>query len=169
MSQRREQVSERLPASETVLDRIEEWYHVPVLAALVSFMAWIRVRNWEAFVVDGRVLFSGNDAWYHYRQVSYTVRNWPATMPFDPWTSFPTGTSVGQFGTLFDQLIATAALVYGLGSPTEFQVKLVTLFAPAVIGSLAIIPVFYLGKRVGGKAGGIIGTLVLVAVLMWVI
>ena len=161
MSQRREQVSERLPASETVLDRIEEWYHVPVLAALVSFMAWIRVRNWEAFVVDGRVLYSGNDAWYHYRQVSYTVRNWPATMPFDPWTSFPTGTSVGQFGTLFDQLIATAALLIGLGSPSEATVSYTLLFAPAAFGVLTAVPVYFIGKRFGGRLGGVVAVAIL--------
>jgi dolichyl-diphosphooligosaccharide--protein glycosyltransferase len=161
MSQRREQVFERLPASEAVLDRIEAWYHLPVLAVLVSFMAWIRVRSWEAFVVDGRVLYSGNDAWYHYRQVSYTVRNWPATMPFDPWTSFPTGTSVGQFGTLFDQLVATAALLIGLGSPSETTVSFTLLFAPAAFGVLTAIPVYFIGKHLGGRLGGVVAVAVL--------
>ncbi|PSP72837.1 oligosaccharyl transferase, archaeosortase A system-associated [Halobacteriales archaeon QS_3_64_16] len=161
MSQRREQGSERLPASEAVLDRIEAWYHVPVLAALLAFMAWIRVRNWRAFVVDGRVLFSGNDAWYHYRQVSYSVRNWPATMPFDPWTNFPTGTTVGQFGTLFDQIIATVALLIGLGSPSEQTISLTLLFAPAAFGVLTAIPVYFIGKRLGGRLGGVIGVAIL--------
>jgi len=161
MSQRREQVTERLPASDAVLGRIEGWYHVPVLALLLSFMAWIRVRNWEDFIVGGRVLFSGNDAWYHYRQVSYTVRNWPRTMPFDPWTSFPTGTSVGQFGTLFDQLIATAALVIGLGSPTERTISLTLLFAPAAFGVLTAIPVYFVGKRLGDRPGGLIAVAIL--------
>ena len=161
MSQRREQVIERLPASDAVLGRLENWYHVPILAALVSFMAWIRVRNWETFLVDGRVLFSGNDAWYHYRQVSYTVRNWPETMPFDPWTSFPTGTSVGQFGTLFDQLIATAALVVGLGSPTERTISLALLFAPAALGVLTVIPIYFVGRRLGDRPGGVVAVAIL--------
>jgi dolichyl-diphosphooligosaccharide--protein glycosyltransferase len=106
-------------------------------------------------------MFAGSDSWYHYRMVSYTVRNWPFTMPFDVWTSFPQGTRVGQFGTLFDQLIATAALVVGLGSPTDHQVALVHLFAPAVFGAATVIPVYYLGKRLSGRLGGLTGALLL--------
>ena len=161
MSQRREQVIQRLPASDVVLDWTEDWYHIPVLTVLLSFMAWIRVRNWEAFVVNGRVLFSGNDAWYHYRQVSYTVRNWPQTMPFDPWTHFPIGTSVGQFGTLFDQIIATVGLVIGLGNPSEGTISLVFLFAPAAFGVLTAIPVYFIGKRFGGRLGGVVAVAIL--------
>ncbi len=83
----------------------------------ILVMLWIRLRSYDAFIREGTVFFSGNDAWYHLRQVEYTVRNWPATMPFDPWTEFPFGRTAGQFGTIYDQLVATAALVVGLGRP----------------------------------------------------
>jgi oligosaccharyl transferase (archaeosortase A-associated) len=161
MSQRREQLAERLPALGSALDSVESWYHIPFLLALAAFMLWIRVRNWRNFLVGGRVYFSGNDPWYHLRQVRYTVRHWPWTMPFDPWTSYPTGTSVGQFGTLYDQLVATAALIVGLGSPTEQTTALVLLFAPAIIGTLVVIPTYLLGKRFGGRFGGVIGVAIL--------
>ncbi|EMA50080.1 MULTISPECIES: oligosaccharyl transferase, archaeosortase A system-associated [Halococcus] len=157
MSQRREQLAERLPA----LDAVESWYHVPLLVVLVGFMFWIRVRNWRRFVVDGEVLFSGNDAWYHLRQVEYTVVNWPSTLPFEPWTSFPTGTAIGQFGTLYDQIVATAALVIGLGSPSEQTTALTLLFAPAVFGTLVAIPAYFLAKRFGGRFGGVVGVAIL--------
>ena len=87
MSQRRERLAERLPALGPVLARVESWYHIPLLVVLLGFMLWIRVRNWQRFLVDGEVYFSGNDAWYHLREVRYTVQHWPWTMPFDPWTS----------------------------------------------------------------------------------
>ncbi|PSP98348.1 oligosaccharyl transferase, archaeosortase A system-associated [Halobacteriales archaeon QS_4_70_19] len=161
MSQPSKSISEQVEDLDLSTDVLRDYYHVPVVAALFAFMLWIRARNWGEYVTGDQVLFSGNDAYYHYRMVQYTVNNFPSTMPFDPWTSFPTGTSVGQFGTLFDQLIATAALVYGLGSPTAYQVKLVTLFAPAVFGALAVIPTYYLGKRLGGRGGGIIAALII--------
>jgi len=143
------------------VDRMREVYHVPVLLALMAFMLWVRVRNWRNYVVDGQVLFSGNDAWYHFRMVQYTVANFPGTMPFDPWTGFPEGTAVGQFGTLFDQIIAFVALVVGLGSPTDHQIAMVHLFAPAVFGVATIVPVYLIGRRLGGRPGGLVAALVL--------
>ncbi len=150
-----------VPESVPGADRIDEWYHLPVLLVLLAFMFWTRTHQWQRFLRDGTVYFSGNDAWYHLRMVVYTVHNWPATMPYDPWTHFPVGTSVGQFGTLFDQLVATAALVVGLGSPTHQQIALTLLFAPAVFGTLVVFPAYVIGRRMGGKFAGLLGVLVL--------
>jgi dolichyl-diphosphooligosaccharide--protein glycosyltransferase len=156
-----ESLSERIEGLDGTLDSLREVYHVPLLGAMFAFMLWVRARHWERFQVDGQVLFSGNDAWYHYRMVEYTVRNFPATMPFDPWTRFPEGTSVGQFGTLFDQLMALAALVVGLGSPTTEQVRMVMLFTPPVLGALTIVPVYLIGRRLTNRVGGLVAALVL--------
>jgi len=154
-------VDEQPISSDDVLDRIESWYQVPALLALGIFMLWVRVRSRQRFVRNGEVFFSGNDAWYHYRQVKYTVANWPQTMPFDPWTYFPYGTSSGQFGTLFDQLIATAALIVGLGDPSAETVAKTVLYAPPVFGTLVLIPTYLLGKRLGNRLTGIFAGLVL--------
>ena len=147
--------------SESVLGLLDEWYQVPALVAAAAFMLWVRMQAYSSFVTDGRVVFSGNDAWYHLREVSYTVRNWPATMPFDPWTHFPYGTSVGQFGTVYDQIIATAALVVGLGSPSDQLVAKALLVAPAVFGTLAVVPTYLIGKRIAGRGAGLFGAAVL--------
>ncbi|WP_458188197.1 oligosaccharyl transferase, archaeosortase A system-associated [Haladaptatus sp. NG-WS-4] len=161
MSQGTEQVEESSNLVDSVLDQLEDWYHVPVLALLLGFMLWVRLQAYGNFTVNGEVFFSGNDAWYHLRQVQYTVNNWPATMPFDPWTYYPYGTSVGQFGTLYDQLVATAALVVGLGDPSQKTVALTLLVAPAVFGTLVLVPTYFIGKRLGGRLGGLFGALIL--------
>ncbi|GAA0656307.1 oligosaccharyl transferase, archaeosortase A system-associated [Salarchaeum japonicum] len=142
-------------------DWLKQYYQYPALALVLAFMFWVRAKSWDAFTRSGEVYFSGNDAWYHFREVQYTVSNWPSTMPFDPWTNFPFGTSVGQFGTLFDQLIATAALVLGLGSPSENTVAMTLLFAPPVFGTLIAIPTYFIGKRLSGRLGGVISAVVL--------
>jgi len=134
---------------------IERYYHVPVLVLLIAFTLWNRLQNYQNFIADGQVYFSGNDPWYHYRTVSYTVQNWPETMPFDPWTYFPYGAHSSQFGTVFDQIIATAALIVGLGDPSPNTIALVLLFAPAVFGAALVIPTYLIGKRLGGRFGGI--------------
>ncbi|PSP54265.1 oligosaccharyl transferase, archaeosortase A system-associated [Halobacteriales archaeon QH_7_68_42] len=144
-----------------LLPYLERYYHIPTLLGLLAFMLWTRARNWDNFVVGDRIYYSGNDPWYHYRMVSYTVRNWPGTSPFDPWTYFPFGTHSSQFGTVFDQLMATAALVVGLGNPSDQTVRMVVLFAPAVFGVATAIPVYYIGKRAAGRFAGIVAVGVL--------
>jgi dolichyl-diphosphooligosaccharide--protein glycosyltransferase len=139
---------------------LDAYYHYVALALLAAFALWNRVRNWENFVVDGEVLFRANDPWYHLRSVQYVVDNYPATMPFDPWTYFPFGTSSGQFGTLFDQIMATIALVVGLGNPSDELVRQVVLFAPVVFGVATLVPTYLIGRRLGGRAGGVISAAV---------
>ncbi|MFC7080223.1 oligosaccharyl transferase, archaeosortase A system-associated [Halorussus caseinilyticus] len=161
MSQQTEQVEDSADSVDSVLDSFEDWYHVPVLAAAIAFMLWVRLQSYGQFIRNGEVFFKGNDAWYHLRQVQYTVNNWPSTMPYDPWTYFPFGTSVGQFGTLYDQLVATAALVVGLGDPSSTLVAKTLLVAPAVFGALVAIPTYLVGKRLGGRPGGLFAVVVL--------
>jgi oligosaccharyl transferase (archaeosortase A-associated) len=146
---------------DTLLEHVVELYHIPVLVFFIGYMLWNRVRTWGKFVTPERVYFSGNDAWYHLRQTTYTVHHWPTTMPFDPWTHFPYGTAVGQFGTLYDQLVATAAIIIGLGSPDQRTIALTLLFAPAILGTLTAIPIYFIGRRLGGRPGGLTSVLVL--------
>jgi dolichyl-diphosphooligosaccharide--protein glycosyltransferase len=149
----------------TSVDAVPDWlrrhYQVPAMALILAFMLWVRIRAAERFVHDGEVFFSGNDPWYHLRQVTYTVRNYPEVMPFDVWTQFPYGTSVGQFGTLFDQIVATTALVVGLGTPDQHTVAMTLLYAPAVFGALVAIPTYLLGRRLQGQVAGLVAAGVL--------
>ncbi|MFB6195788.1 MAG: oligosaccharyl transferase, archaeosortase A system-associated [Haloplanus sp.] len=147
--------------SSSVVDIFFDKYHVPALVLVVAAMLAIRLQSYENFVRDGAVYFTGNDAWYHLREIEYTVRHWPFTMPFDPWTNFPYGTSAGQFGTLYDQIIATGALIVGLGSPSNQLVAKALLVSPAVFGSLVAIPVYAIGKRLAGRVAGLFGAVVL--------
>ncbi|WP_459194233.1 oligosaccharyl transferase, archaeosortase A system-associated [Halosimplex sp. J119] len=163
MSQWRGRIKD-IDEPEDVVDVVGEFYHIPTLIALLGFMLWSRTRHWKEFLVDGTVYFSGYDPWYHYRMVKFTIQNWPATSPFDPWTQFPYGTHSSQFGTIMDQLVATAALIVGLGNPSDHTVRLVVLFAPAVFGALAAIPVYYIGKRAAGRFAGVVGVATLALV-----
>jgi dolichyl-diphosphooligosaccharide--protein glycosyltransferase len=162
MSQRWDQVEERLDDYESQLDSVYRLYHIPVLAALMGFMLWIRVRHYDRMIGDsGQPLYRGNDPYYHRRTTEYVIRNYPFNMPYEVWTGFDTGTQVGQFGTIFDQVVATVALVVGLGSPSASTVTLVTVLAPPVIGVLCVPPMYYVGRRLGGRLGGLIGVLIL--------
>ena len=155
MSNWREQLAED-SESKAVLAWLDEYYHVPVLLFVIGFAFWNRIRNVNNFVVDGEVIPTANDPWYHMRTTEYTVRNFPQTLPFDPWTQFPYGTFAAQFGTLFDQVIAFFALVVGLGSPSQYTTRLVFISAPAFWVALVCLPAYFVGRRLGGWFGGLI-------------
>jgi len=155
MSNWREQLAED-SESKAVLAWLDEYYHVPVLLFVIGFAFWNRIRNVNNFVVDGEVIPTANDPWYHMRTTEYTVRNFPQTLPFDPWTQFPYGTFAAQFGTLFDQVIAFFALVVGLGSPSQYTTRLVFISAPAFWVALVCLPAYFVGRRLGGRFGGLI-------------
>jgi dolichyl-diphosphooligosaccharide--protein glycosyltransferase len=162
MSEDTKQVEDSALSSDSVLDLLEDWYQVPALVGVLAFMLWVRMQSYDRFIRDGKVYFSGNDPWYHFREVAWSVEHWPALMPFDPRTGFPTGTSVGQFGTLFDQLIATAAIIVGLGDPSAQTVAKTVLVAPAVFGTLVALPTYFIGKRLGGsRFAGLVGAVLL--------
>ena len=147
--------------ADEMLEILHERYHVVSLVVVMLFMLWVRVQEYDRFIVDGQVFYWGNDPYYHHRETFYVVENWPRTMPFDPWTNFPEGTTVGQFGTLFDQLIATAALIIGLGDPSAHTVELVLLFAPAVFGAAVAIPTYLIARRLGGRLAGVVAIVIL--------
>jgi dolichyl-diphosphooligosaccharide--protein glycosyltransferase len=159
MSTDTEQVD--VQSSTSILDLAQRWYHIPALAVMMLYMLWVRFQSFGSVVQGESVYFIGNDAYYHYRETMYTVENWPSTMPFDPWTQFPFGTSAEQFGTLFDQIIATLILIVGLGSPTERQAAITFAVAPALLGTLVAVPTYYLGKRLSDRLGGLFAVVVL--------
>ena len=160
MSNTREQPSGE-SESEAVVAWLSAYYHYVLVGLLAGFIAWNRGRNWSNFVVDGELFFRGNDPWYHYRMTQYTVRNFPATMPFDPWTYFPYGTFTQQFGTIFDQLIALVALIVGLGNPDSQTVGFVFLFAPVGFALAIIVPGYVVGRRLGGRFGGVLSVAII--------
>ncbi|WP_255168333.1 oligosaccharyl transferase, archaeosortase A system-associated [Natrononativus amylolyticus] len=149
-------------AETSVLDTWEEWYHIPIIGIVMLFMIWVRTQSYDRFVTDdGTPALAAVDSWYHWRTVQWTAENYPWTMPFDVWTGFPTGRYVGQFGTLFDQLIVTAAMVVGLGDPSTETLYTVSLLAVPVMAALVAIPVFYMGRRLGGTIGGLLSVVLL--------
>jgi dolichyl-diphosphooligosaccharide--protein glycosyltransferase len=155
MSNWREQLSEEQEA-QAVVTLLEKIYHIPVLFVLVGYVFLLRFQHWSNFVIDGEVFYGGNDPYYHLRSVQYTVENFPSTIPYDPWTNFPTGTSADQFTTIFDQIIALVALVVGMGNPSDSLVRHIFLVAPPFVAVLICIPTYFIGRRLGGRIGGIV-------------
>jgi len=50
-------------------------------------------------------------------------------------------------------------LILGLGNPGDSLIQAVAAYYPAVLGTLVIIPVYYIGKKLFGRLAGLIGAL----------
>ncbi|WP_049908546.1 oligosaccharyl transferase, archaeosortase A system-associated [Halorubrum distributum] len=131
--------SDRSPA-----DLFKRWFHVPALLSVLVFMLWTRLQSYGNFVVDGEVYFRGNDPWYHLRTTSYLFENWPNTLPYDVWTGFPIGNNAGQFGTLWDYIMAVGIWIAEpiMGSPEE-----VMLVMAPLVGALVAVPTYFIARR----------------------
>jgi oligosaccharyl transferase (archaeosortase A-associated) len=138
------------------------WYMGVLVAALFSF--YLRaVLPWNRVFMGDTVMFSSEtDAWYHMMLAKSTVINLQRLW-FDPMTYFPHGTPI-HFGPFNSWTICIFSYIFGLGHPSMHTVDVVGAFLPAVLGVLLVIPVYLIGKELGGRSCGLVSALV-VAVL----
>jgi oligosaccharyl transferase (archaeosortase A-associated) len=135
------------------------WHAGILLAVLVSFYlrGIIPIKN---VFVSGTVYFSSDgDAWYHMMLTKGVVINLQRLW-FDPMTYFPHGTSV-PYGPFNDWAMAIISLLLGLGHPGMHTIDAVGAFFPAVLGALVVIPVYLLGRAIGGKPSGLISAFII--------
>lgn len=119
-------------------------------AAFIAFSVALAffVRVWfahDAVFGGSFVRFAENDPWYHMRLVENLLVNFPHRLAYDPYLLFGSGQNVAV-APLFDLLIATIALVAGLGSPTPWLVEHIGAYLPAVLGALCVLPAYGLGQ-----------------------
>jgi oligosaccharyl transferase (archaeosortase A-associated) len=135
-----------------------------VLAIICGISLYIRIAlSYDQVFVDGTVLFRGVDPWYHMRLIENLVHHFPHRIAFDPYTFYPTGYTVG-FPPFFDWLVAGAALIVGWGSPSQHTLDAVGAYAPAILGTLIVIPVYFIGKELFSRWVGLLSA-ALVAIL----
>ncbi|OYR52062.1 MFS transporter [Halorubrum sp. Ea1] len=140
------------------LDALQRWYHVPLLLVAVAFMLWTRLRSYGNFIQNGEVYFRGNDAWYHFRETSYLLENWPNTLPFDVWTGFPVGRSAGQFGTLWDHIMVVSVWI---ARPIMGSTEEVMLIMAPIAGALVAIPTYFIARRFVDRFAAVAAVVVL--------
>jgi dolichyl-diphosphooligosaccharide--protein glycosyltransferase len=79
---------------------------------------------------------------------------------FDPMTFFPHGTSI-HFGPFVSWSIASVSLLTGLGHPSTHTIEVIGAFFPAVLGALLVVPVYFIGREIGGRACGFVSALII--------
>lgn len=117
-----------------------------VFLVISSFLLRV-IPQWDKIFIDGVVLFRGVDSWYHMRLVDNMMHNFPTPMVYDMHNLYPDGALV-WFLPLMTWIIA------GLGFLWNYEI--VGALLPPIVGSLTLIPVYFLGKELFGKVAGFI-------------
>ena len=154
-------VSQDRPAT-TFKSRIKSSLPYTLAVAIIGFVSlWVRMRPYDhVFLSNGFVKFTSNDPWYHIRTLNVLLENYPQRMFFNPMTNYPYGSYI-HFGPLYDQMMAITSLILGLGSPSQDLINTVGAYFPAVLGALTVIPVYYIGKYLGGRKTGILAAVLI--------
>jgi dolichyl-phosphooligosaccharide-protein glycotransferase len=127
-----------------------------LLALFCGIALYIRVYLPYHQVFTGDVVnYSGTDAYYHMRLVDNLVHHFPWRISFDPYTYYPQGNII-NWPPFFDWLIAGTAWLVGLGSPSQHTVDVVGAVVPVVLGTLTIIPVYFIGKEAFNRWVGVL-------------
>ena len=143
-------------------DKIKSSWPYTLAVAIIGFVSlWMRTLSSDlVFLPNGVVKFASNDPWYHMRTLNVLLENYPNRMFFNPMTNYPYGSYI-HFGPLFDQMMALISLVLGMGNPSPELVNTVGAYFPAVLGALTVIPVYYIGKYLGGRKTGILAAILI--------
>ena len=136
-----------------------------LLIVLVAFTIRILPLRWE--IQPGQLQFhlSEFDPYYQYALTNYMVKNglfspYYPTQWVDTQRWYPEGINMG---TSLSSLPMTAALAYDIVSLLGINIDLMSFCSliPAILGTLSVIVLYFLGKDIGGKAVGMLAALFL--------
>lgn len=127
-------------------------------AVLLSFVVcgavWLRgYLPYDRIFRATYINFQG-DAWYHMRVVDHLVRNFPHRLTFDPYAVG--GGSYVAMASLLDYVVATLALVAGLGNPSDRLIEIVGAFTPVLLAALTVVLVYFFGRRLFDSRAGLL-------------
>lgn len=142
-------------------NKLKKYTHIYALFAIILVAVYTRVRNYASLYTDnGQLALLGNDSWYHYRAVQYSIENFPFTIGVDGMSGYPEGADVGTFGTLYDQIIAAIALILGLGNPSDELVRQILVFSSPAFAVLTILMIYKLTQYItSSKWAGVLAGL----------
>jgi oligosaccharyl transferase (archaeosortase A-associated) len=133
-----------------------------ILAVLCGISLYIRiVLPYNHVFVNGWVWFRETDAYWHIRNIEVVVSHFPHFNTFDPYMLYPGGGG-GLARPFFDWLIAAIILLVSRGVPTLHTIETVGAYMPAILGTLTLIPVYFIGKELFNRWVGIIAAALVV-------
>ncbi len=121
-----------------------------ILFLIMSVAFYIRaIIPWNVTFANGITGFAMDDAVFHMRLVENLLANFPHRLTYDAFTHYPYG-SVLSWGSLFDVIIGTLVLIFGIEN-----INIIGALVPAIMGTLVVIPVYFIGKELLNKKAGL--------------
>lgn len=133
-----------------------------ILAVLCGISLYIRIAlPYDRIFVNDWVWFRETDAYYYMRNIEILVNHFPQFNSFDPYIIYPGGGGgLGQ--PFFAGLIAGIILLVNWGVPTLHTMEAVAAYMPAILGTLTLIPVYFIGKELFNRWVGVISAALVV-------
>ena len=133
-----------------------------IMAILCGISLYIRIYlPYDHIFVDGLVWFRETDAYYYVRHIENMVHNFPRFNSFDPYVLYPDG-GTGLTRPFFAWLVAGITLLVSRGPPTPHTIEVVGAYMPAILGTLTLIPVYFIGKKLFNRWVGVIAAALVV-------
>lgn len=137
-------------------DVMRRYLSIDALWLLAILVGAFYLRVWyqlDTVLVGDTVRFTEVDAWHHMRLVDALVRDFPSRIHYDVYAVY--GGQPIRTGPLLDLLVVGLALLLGRGAPSPHLVDLVGAWVPPILGTLAVLPIYALGRSLFGRQAGL--------------
>jgi oligosaccharyl transferase (archaeosortase A-associated) len=132
-----------------------------ILAVLCGISLYIRIYlPYHQIFVNGRVWFLETDAYWYMRNIEILVHHFPHYNTIDPYMLYP-GPGGGLARPFFAGLISTIILLVRAASSLH-TMEVVAAYVPAILGTLTLIPVYFIGKELFNRWVGVISAALVV-------
>jgi dolichyl-diphosphooligosaccharide--protein glycosyltransferase len=135
-----------------------------ILAALCGISLYLRiVLPYHQIFVNDWVWFRETDAYYYMRNIETMVHNFPHFNAFDPYIFYPGGG--GAISRPFFAWIVAAAILLVKGAASSLHaMEVVAAYVPPILGTLTLIPVYFIGKELFNRWAGVISAALVVII-----
>ena len=130
-----------------------------IILLAISFIFLTRIQSVDKVIYEDKVMFTSYDSYYHARLIQNTVYNFPHRMWFDPYSLYPFGQPV-VFGPLYDVIVAFAAIIIGLGSPSAFLIEITAAFFPMLFTMLSVPLLYFISRIAFNRLAAIVSVIV---------
>jgi len=137
-------------------------YSVPILVLLALGLAlFLRiVIPYHLVFTNAGIRFVEADPYAHMRLVDNMLAHFPTRTPFDPYIYFPQGAPV-YYPPLFTTFLSGFIWLFTFGAHTARAIDTAGALFPAILGSLTVIPVFFIAKTLFNKWAGTLAAILM--------